>query len=131
MQTRLTLRPGDRGTKKLLAQYGDRLVCVRYRYDEKTGKRIKTAKLIIDETDEAPVDTSIPPCERRFITVGLDEKELREKVKNAGGRWHPDEVAWSLPYGRIVSLGLAARMIAGTVPAGFGSRQEYAHVDAL
>ena len=57
--------------------------------------------------------------------------ELREKVKNAGGRWHPEAVAWSLPYERIVSLGLAARMISGTVPAGFGTRREYAHVDAF
>ena len=75
MQTRLTLRPGDRGTKKLLAQYGDRLACVRYRCDEKNGKRIKTAELIIDETEEAPVDTSIQPYERRFITVVRSRKE--------------------------------------------------------
>jgi hypothetical protein len=34
METRLTLRPGMPGTKKLVARYGDRLVCVRYLYDE-------------------------------------------------------------------------------------------------
>src|SRR5687768_6824649 len=28
METRLTLAPGQNGTKKLLATYGDRLVCV-------------------------------------------------------------------------------------------------------
>jgi hypothetical protein len=33
MRTRLHLKPGQKGTKQLLAQYGDRLVCVRYRYD--------------------------------------------------------------------------------------------------
>jgi hypothetical protein len=32
--TRLTLKPGQRGTHKLAAKYGDRLVRVRYRYDE-------------------------------------------------------------------------------------------------
>jgi len=31
---RLILRPGQNGTKKLLEKYGDRLVSVRYRYDE-------------------------------------------------------------------------------------------------
>ena len=29
----LHLKPGQKGTKHLVAQYGDRLVCVRYRYD--------------------------------------------------------------------------------------------------
>jgi hypothetical protein len=33
METRLSLAPGQNGTKKLLARYGERLVCVRYRYD--------------------------------------------------------------------------------------------------
>ena len=42
MRTRLHLKPGQRGTKLLLAQYGDRLVCVRYRYDAQRRKRFKT-----------------------------------------------------------------------------------------
>jgi hypothetical protein len=39
MQTRLTLLPGQNGTKKLLAIHGDRLVCIRYRYDAASGVR--------------------------------------------------------------------------------------------
>jgi hypothetical protein len=31
-RVRLHLKPGQKGTKQLLAQYGDRLICVRYRY---------------------------------------------------------------------------------------------------
>ena len=41
MRTRLHLKPGQKGTKQLLAQYGDRLVCVRYRYDAQRKKRFK------------------------------------------------------------------------------------------
>jgi len=41
MRTRLHLKPGQRGTKQLLAQYGDRLVCVRYRYDAQRKKRFR------------------------------------------------------------------------------------------
>ncbi len=41
VKTRLDLKPGQRGTKKLSELYGDQLVCVRYRYDEKIGKRYK------------------------------------------------------------------------------------------
>jgi hypothetical protein len=33
METRLTLKPGQKGTKRLVARYGDQLVRVRYRYD--------------------------------------------------------------------------------------------------
>ncbi len=48
MITRLKLKPGQKGTKKLAAEYGDSLVCVRYRYDEKSGTRFKTVELIVE-----------------------------------------------------------------------------------
>src|SRR3972149_3115605 len=32
-RVRLHLKPGQKGTKQLLAQYGDRLISVRHRYD--------------------------------------------------------------------------------------------------
>ncbi len=51
MRVRLTLKPGQTGTKGPLARYGMRLVCVRYRYDEQTHQRVKTVELIEDRTD--------------------------------------------------------------------------------
>jgi hypothetical protein len=48
IRTHLKLNPGQRGTKKLLAEYGDRLVCVRYRYNEAQKKRFKTVELIVE-----------------------------------------------------------------------------------
>ena len=39
---------------KLLKQYGEQLVCVRYRYDQKRRKRYKTVALIADEKDWLP-----------------------------------------------------------------------------
>jgi hypothetical protein len=54
MTTRLKLRPGQKGTKKLLDIYGDALVCVRYRYDEDRGVRVKTAEIIVETRDWAP-----------------------------------------------------------------------------
>ncbi|WP_322816587.1 hypothetical protein [Chloroflexus sp.] len=56
MRTRLKLKPGQRGTKKLQALYGDRLICVRYRYDFETGRRFKTIELIVDEKAWSPRD---------------------------------------------------------------------------
>lgn len=34
MQARKKLKPGQDGTKSLVRQYGEQLICVRYRYDE-------------------------------------------------------------------------------------------------
>ena len=47
MKTRKHLKPGQMGTKRLVAQYGDALLCVRYRYDEKRGVQMKTVELIV------------------------------------------------------------------------------------
>jgi hypothetical protein len=54
MQTRLSLRPGQKGTKKLVVEYGDRLVAVRYRYDADRQRRYKTIELIVEESPWLP-----------------------------------------------------------------------------
>lgn len=82
MRTGTTLLPGRRGTKKLVAQYGAALVCVRYRYDADSRRRFKTVELIVDE---APW---VPPPEplARIVNISLafQETELRNRVKSAG-----------------------------------------------
>ncbi len=44
MKTRTKLKPGQNGTKKYAAQYGDALVCVRYRYDEQKRKQYQAVE---------------------------------------------------------------------------------------
>ena len=66
-------RPGQRGTLKRVSHYGDRLLCVRYRYDAKTGKRYKTVELIIDEAAWTP-----PP-----YTIHRDPKQRSTTLKNS------------------------------------------------
>jgi hypothetical protein len=46
---RLTLHPDQDGAKGLRAEYGDRLVCMRYRYDAQKQKRYKTVELGVAE----------------------------------------------------------------------------------
>lgn len=38
-----------KGNKKACRQYGDALLCVRYRYDEQSQTRLKTVELIIEK----------------------------------------------------------------------------------
>lgn len=111
MRMRLTLNPGQRGTKRLLTQYGDRLVCVRYRYDVQRKKRIKTAELIIEETDWQPKARRRAGDTLVMVRVGLSEVEIRQRVKRAGGRWDPKRRVWELRYERVAELGLEARIV--------------------
>jgi hypothetical protein len=54
MKTRLILKPGQKGTKRLTDKYGDALVCVRYRYDAESRQRLKTVELIVERSDWIP-----------------------------------------------------------------------------
>ena len=111
MRTRVSLKPGRRGTKKLLAQFGDRLVRVRHRHDEGTGRTFKSVELIaLEITDQTRAD---PPSRSRIVRlrVGWHELEIRQAVKEAGGRWNPQERVWELEHDRIIDLGLEERIV--------------------
>jgi hypothetical protein len=48
MKSYCHLKPGQKGTRRLVEQFGDALLCVRYRYDEKRGVKLKTVEIIVD-----------------------------------------------------------------------------------
>jgi hypothetical protein len=110
MDVKVTLAPGQNGTKQLQKQYGDQLICVRYRYDKIRKKRLKTVELIIDEQDWIP-SVTIPADRRVALKIGFGETELREQIKDAGGYWNPDKKAWILSYRRVLQMGLDRRVI--------------------
>lgn len=105
-----TLRPGQCSTRRLVERYGDRLVCVRYRYDPRAGRRYKTVELIVDEGSWTPPGDR-QPGEPVFVRVGYREEALREHVKAAGGRWDPHRKLWVLPYVEAAALGLEQRIV--------------------
>ncbi len=61
LKTKRKVLPGQPGTKKLQKQYGDRLICVRYRYDTSRNLRVKTVELIVDEQPWQPDPQRRPP----------------------------------------------------------------------
>jgi hypothetical protein len=83
MEVKATIKPGLNGTKKYLQQYGDQLVCVRYRYDKQRNRRQTTVELIVDEQDWKK-GYNIKPDQVVSIKIGFGETDLREKVKAAG-----------------------------------------------
>jgi hypothetical protein len=110
MRIRSKLVPGQRGAQRLLAEYGDQLVCVRYRYDEQRQKRYKTIELIIDESDWRPPERL---AGSRIVGLRIEwrETDLRKQVKQAGGKWNPDKRVWEMRYDRAKALGWEARIV--------------------
>lgn len=112
METRLTRRPGQAGTRKLVERYGDRLVCVRYRYDADLGYRHKTVELIVD-TVPWPGRSRRPRRrdeERVAVRIGYAETELRERAKRLGALWRPGPRLWEMRWLDAKRLGIADRV---------------------
>lgn len=114
MITRLKLKPGQKGTKALVAKYGDDFVCVRYKYDEETRERIKTVELFL-EKKQLP-----PPREKRKkiedgktvpLKIEYGETRLGKMARALGGKWDPDVKLWYLPYGKVKGTELEKHII--------------------
>jgi hypothetical protein len=108
---RLHLKPGQKGTKQLLAQYGDRLICVRYRYDAQRKKRLKTVELLVAERDWEPLRRHLAHDRIVGLRVAFADVAVRDRVKQAGGTWNPDRRVWQLRYDRVLALGLTSRIV--------------------
>jgi hypothetical protein len=109
MKTRLVLKPGRRGTRKELAEYGKRLVYVRYRYDARLKRRWKTVELIIREAFWEPK----PPLPEKIVRVRTrqSEADLHREIRAAGGRWDGKGRVWRMTYKTAVRLGLEKRIV--------------------
>ncbi|MGH8634726.1 MAG: hypothetical protein ACRET7_11425 [Burkholderiales bacterium] len=114
METRLSLAPGQNGTKTLLARYGERLVCVRYRYDAVRKVRHKTVELIVESAPWAP-NRRHPrrePEDLVAVRIGFSETALRERIKAAGAIWRPKQRLWEVDWKTVRDLGLHDRVVA-------------------
>jgi len=75
------------------------------------------------ERDSDPPATR--PAHDAPVAVRIDfaEVELRQRVKQAGGRWNPDRRVWELPYAQVAALKLEARIT--EAPASYTGRRRY------
>jgi len=110
MRTRLTLYPDQCRAKQLLAQYGNRLVCVRYRYDEQRKRRFKTAEVIVEER------VGTPPLSAISRKPGARPGGMARRRGAATGEacWgEMASAAWGvgLRYDLVVALGLEERIV--------------------
>lgn len=106
MKTRLILKPGQKGTKRLTEKYGDALVCVRFRYDAELKQRLKTVELIVEKTDWTPPPLKYAADDLVPLRIEGYEKDLQVKAKAVGGRWNSEKQLWFVMYGKIVGTSL-------------------------
>jgi len=115
METRLTLRPGQPGTRKLVEKYGERLVRVRYVYDAAAGRRLKTVELVIETVPWKPNARK----RRRedddvvYVRIAYHEAELRERAKRLGAIWRQPQKLWEITFRDSKRLGIEDRIVEG------------------
>lgn len=114
METRLTLRPGQHGTKKLVERFGERPVRVRYLYDAATGRRLKTVELIVASAPWRPRARTARRRDEEIVAVRIayHETDLRERAKRPGAIWRPVQKIWEIRWGDAKRLGVADRVVA-------------------
>lgn len=122
MTVRAIFKPGQKGTRKLVGEYGEQLVAVRYRYDENSNKRFKTVELIVDESEWQYIDPNgKKPDPEQFaeiktsqvkVRIGWQEHELRDRIKAIGGKWSEKDHLWYVNDFAIRGIGLADRIVA-------------------
>jgi len=121
VKSRLNLKPGQNGRKKMVEEYGSSLLYVRYRYDESRGVRLKTVEIVVEEKPWRP---SVRFRDEDIVSVPVNftEKKLRDRLKAVGGKWNPEEKVWNVPFGLIRGTELEERILVEGCKRGRGSR---------
>jgi len=118
VETRLTLRPGQPGTRKLLDKYGERLVCVRYLYDPASGRRLKTVELVVETVpwNKRPRMPRRQDDDVVYVRIRYEETELRERAKRLGATWRKPQRLWEITYRDSKRLGIEDRIVEAAGP---------------
>jgi hypothetical protein len=115
MEIRLTLRPGQHGTRRLVERYGERLLRVRYLYDAASGRRLKTVELIVESVPWTPRGRR--PRRRDddivYVRIGYEETDLRARAKRLGAIWRQPQKLWEITYRDSKALGIEGRIVEG------------------
>lgn len=111
MKTQRKLIAGQPGTKKWVEKYGEKLVCVRYRYDHERKRKLKTVETIVEEMPWEPAAKKVSRNEIVDLQIRYGEIALGRQVKAAGGIWNREQRVWKLPYSEVLKLGLQARIV--------------------
>lgn len=88
---------------------------MRYRQDKKNKRRLTTVEIVVDDApllspDEKGRALFPHPNQSVLVKIAWREEQLRQRVKEAGGKWLPGQKLWQLPYRKVIALGLRQRI---------------------
>lgn len=112
-----TINAGKNGSRRLQREWGEKLLCVRYR--EHNKKIYTTIEIVIDERDKPPKNVcQFQTLSNRnktivAIKVAYEEEELRAKIKRHGGKWSKALKLWLIPYQVATHLAIRDRIVPG------------------
>ena len=112
-----TMAAGTNGTNRLQRQWGEKLVCVRYR--ETQGRILTTIEIVIDDCKKLPQNSQHQGRTVRrnqsIVAVKVDyaESDLRADIKRLGGKWSKALKLWLVPYGIATKLAIRDRIQPG------------------
>jgi hypothetical protein len=72
---------------------------------------LKTVEILVAECDWEPPRPRFAPDQIVALRVAFTDVAVRERVKQAGGTWSPEQRIWRLRYDRVAALGLTARIV--------------------
>ena len=103
-----TMWPGQRGTLRWMSQFGDALVCVRYRRERGAAgrQRYTTVELLIDN---APFTRRLRRDTLYAVRIDYAEAALRARAKALGAQWVAAEKRWLLTGAAAKLLGITDR----------------------
>lgn len=104
-------RAGQPGTKKYIKIYGEDFVCLRYKHDYKKKKKYKTIELCVETKDWSPPVKDNYRYRRVYIQINVQEKNLKEQIKAAGGIWNGEKKLWKVPIEVVWELNLEDRIV--------------------
>jgi len=105
------MAPGQPGTKRWAVQYGDKLLCVRYRQDPQRDERIVTVEL---EVDRAPLRARRLESDEVAVPIDWQETALRIQAREEGARWDSRQRVWRMSRAQARLLRLVDRIIETT-----------------
>jgi hypothetical protein len=68
-------------------------------------------ELVLAERDWKPPQPRFAHDQTVPLRIAFTEVTVRDRVKQAGGRWDPERRVWQLRHDRVVALGLSRRIV--------------------
>ena len=111
MKTKRTVLPGQAGFIKWREKYGEKLLCVRYKYDAEKGKKMITVELVVTEKEWHRNKKHIPRNKLFSVKIAYGERELGQRIRSLGGVWVWEKKIWRVNWEAIQALGLEGRIV--------------------